>query len=270
MFLKDFVQVSDTFFMWDAVVAWRDNIFLVYNWSTTKSNYVLNMLRLIEAGIVNVRMELNKADEVWLKECKKKINELTEWAPETKSVRKSTLNSLYKFIQSGFNRGTIPYQWHPSPAQIKHVLSGVQDKVLTTTISPEVLCNTLSETNERDAYIVWLMMHTGQRLEAILDLKKTALRQPYIDIEGISYYTPSHIIKGIKNICGNSKVYLFETCSKTRVVKTQVIRNLKKTGYKIGLTYNLTPKLLHGYAVAYITGEKRNELQTTLMPQIIL
>ena len=268
MFLKDIIPINETFFMWDAIVAWRDSIFQTYSWNTTKSNYVLNMQRLIEAGIVNVQMELNKTDEAWLEESKKKIDALTEWAPETKSVRKSTLNSLYKFIQNDFDRQTIPYQRHPKPEEIKHILSSVKDKTLTQIISPITLCEALCKINERDAYIVWLMMHTGKKLEAILDVRKTKeeYRPPYMLFNGQGEHVPKHITEAIDTLCKNSTVYLFETSCGKRITRTQVTRNLKQAGRRIGLTFDLTPKILHGYVMAYMSADKRSDLQKAFSP----
>ena len=263
MRLTDIIPLNEDFFIWDAVVAWRDDVFKADFWNTTKSSYLLNMLRLIEADVVDVRLKLNCVNEQWTKEAKQKIDELPDWSLETKSVRKSCVNSFYNFVRTEFDYSVIPYQRHPEFVEIKHILSSTQDKTLTPVISPELLCNALSKVNERDAYIVWLMMHTGQKLDAILDLPKESLRGPYLDFKDACKHVPSHITDQLEEFIKNSKVYLFETTCGNRVTRSQVARNLKNAGYKIGLTFDLTPRVLHGYVMAYMSADKRSELQKT-------
>lgn len=265
-----FNQINNKeFFVWDAVVAWRDHIYQAGFWSTTKSSYLTSMLKLIESEVINVCIQLHKIDEDWLKEAKQKINDKSEWSLSTKIVRKSCLNSFYNFIQKDFDRKILPYRRHPESNEIKHILSSVQDKALTKDISPIVLCNEISKINERDAYIVWLMMWTGQTLESILDRRKEDLRTPYLDFEDdsgkrFSKHILEHITNALEKLCKDSSVYLFETANSKRILRTQVMRNLKQAGYNIGLDFDLTPKVLHGYVCAYMSRDKRSELEKAL------
>ena len=260
------------FFVWDAVVAWRDSIYQTDFYNSSKGNYLTSMLKLIEGGIVNVRLKLNQIDEHWLNESKQKINnDKPEWANATKTVRKSCLNSFYNFIKTSFDATVTPYRRHPKHHEIKHILSSVQEKALTRDISPKVLCNALNEINERDAYIVWLMMHTGQPLEAILDLPKIKEDEesPYFQFKDLGDFVsgehiPEHILLRLKQICKDSNVYLFETAVGKRIMRTQVMRNLKQAGYKIGLDFDLNPKILHGFVNAYMSRDKRSELEKAM------
>jgi site-specific recombinase XerC len=267
-------QINNTeFFVWDAVVAWRDYIYQADFYNNTKSNYLSGMLKLIETEIVNVCIKINAIDEQWVKDSKQKIDDKPEWSAATKIIRKSCLNSFYKFIKNDFDQSVKPYRRHPKPVEIKHVLSNVPDKALTINISPSILCNALSKINERDAYIIWLMMWTGQTLDAVLDLRKENLRT-YVDKEnpGCSYIdfaengenVPHHIVEAINVVCKDSVVYLFETSRGKRVTRIQVMRNLKQAGYNIGLDFDLTPKVLHGYVCAYMVEDKRSELEKGL------
>lgn len=283
MLLQDICPVNTKFFVWDAVVAWRDGIYSSEGWSTTKSSSLINMLKLIEDDVINVRLELSHINDEWLRDCKCRVDKLPHLSETTKSIRKSCLNSLYKFIQDEFDQGVIPYQRHPKVAEIKHILSApnglddlksvirqqlssTQDKALTTVISPSKLCNVLSKTNERDAYIVWIMMYTGQRLESVLDIRKEQLRAPYLDIEGDSYHVPKHITGRLMELCKDSNIYLFETAAGKRVTRVQVTRNLKNVGHEIGLAFDLTPKVLHGYVIGYMSRDKRSELEKSFFP----
>lgn len=254
------------FFVWDAVVQWRDQIYQADFYNCSKGNYLTNMLKMIESDLVDVRCKLSIVNEEWLRQIKQKIDEKNEWSRATKIVRKSCLNSFYQFVKTSLDTNVEPYRRHPKPIEIKHILSSVQEKALTKDISPIELCNSLSKINERDAYIVWLMMHTGQPLEAILDVRKTKedYEPPYIRFNGQGEYIPEHIINGINELSKNSKAYLFETAGGKRIQRTQVMRNLKQAGYNIGLDFDLTPKVLHGFVCAYMSRDKRSELERAL------
>lgn len=251
------------FFVWDAIVAWRDHIYQADFYNNTKSNYITGMLKLIESVIIDVRIPLNHINDMWIEEAKKKIDDKLEWSQSTKIIRKSCLNSFYNFIKNDFDYKITPYRRHPDSNEIKHILSSVQDKALTKDISPIVLCNAVSKINERDAYIVWLMMHTGQPLEAILNIRKTKedYEPPYIRFNGEGKHIPKHITDALNDLCKNSKMYLFETSSGKRIRRNQVMRNLKQAGYNIGLDFDLTPKILHGYVCAYMSRDKRSILE---------
>jgi site-specific recombinase XerD len=257
--------------VWGAIVSWRKNIYKSDLYSNSKSNYLTSMLKLIESGIIDIRIKLNAVNDTWINESKLKIDAYPHWSLPTKTIRKSCLNSFYKFIQSDFDRTVKPYRRHPKLPEIKHILSITEAKSLTENISPIELCNALSKINERDAYIVWLMMHTGQTLEAILELpkRKEDDEDPYLRFKDINPYIigehiPEHIIQRLNELCKNSKTYLFETTKGKRIRRTQVTRNLKQAGKKIGLTYDLTPKVLQGGVCAVMAEDKRSELEKAL------
>lgn len=271
MRLGDLIPLNETLFVWDGIVAWRDYIYRAAFYGNTKSNYLTNMLKLIESEIVNIRIELAKLDDLWLENAKAKIDNYPTWSAATKVIRRCCLNSFYKFIQTDFDRNVEPYRRHPSQNEIKHVLSSVQEKALTKNISPIVLCTALDKINTRDAYIVWLMMHTGWALEDILNIRKTTdeFQPPYIRLfkngKQVGHaHIYDHISNALLEISKNSTVYLFETAAGKRVLRTQVMRNLKQAGHNIGLDFDLTPKVLHGYVNAYMSKDKRSELEIGL------
>ena len=271
-------MLSKDLFIWDAVVAWRNHIYQADFYNTTKGNYLTGMLKLIESKIINERMKLINADDEWIEISKKKIDDKLEWSVATKTVRKSCLNSLYNFILSDFNKKTTPYGSHPKHQEIKHILSNVHDVILTKDIRPVPLFNALKRINNRDAYIVLLMMWTGQTLESILDRRKEHFRTTESDEETKTAYLDFEDENGtlygkhiLENIAGsiielsqNSKVYLFETSRGNRIIRTQIMRNLKQAGYNIGLGFDLTPRVLHGYVHAYMSCDKRSELEKAM------
>lgn len=266
------------------------------------------MLKLIESNIVDIRLKLSDVDELWLTACKEKIESKPDWAQSTKAVRKTCLNTFFHFAKNSFDKTQIPYQRHPNGNEIefmlspafddqekyklidqavmRHVLSNVSDKVRARDICPKVLCTALSKLNERDAYIVWIMMFTGQPLEKVLDLKKENLRasfmpteealrnrldpnvphaySAYLDFDNTSSYIPGPIVDGINRVNSNSKTFLFETAKGKRITRVQVTRNLKQAGHAIGLNFDLTPKLLRNYVCSDLTEDKRSILEKGL------
>ena len=268
--------IKKDFFLWDAIIQWREHIYKSDFYNVSKCNYLSGMLKLIESEIINVNTKLESINDKWLNEVKKHISDKQDWALSTRKIRKSCLNSLYIFIQKDFDYSTTPYRRHPKHSEIKYVLSSVWNKA-TEEIDPQVLCHAVSKINERDAYIVWLIVHTGQTLEKILDLKKENLRVSYMEDgkhaysayldfeeEKESVHIPGHIVDGINSVSNHTKTYLFETVSNKRVSRTQVMRTLKKAGYDIGLTYDLTPIILHRYACAHMTEDKRSVIEQAL------
>jgi site-specific recombinase XerC len=268
MFHDIFDQIASTeFFIWDAVVAWSNHIRESHLKQSTQSTYLTNMLKLIDEKIVNERLHLEKVDSSWLKNSMEKIDEIPTWSDKTKSIRRSCLNGFYNFIKKLFDYKTDPYRRPPKPNEIKYVLSNVLDQNLTATISPESLCSALSKINERDAYIVWIMMLTGQPLEAVLDRRKKHLRGfYYLDFENEGEPLPKHLCDVLREYCQNSNTYIFETSKGKRIRRTQVMRTLKQAGYNIGLKFDLTPKALHRYVNAYMSSDKRYELEKALFP----
>lgn len=306
--ISHLIPTNTEFFVWDAVVAWSNHIRNTGFYNCSKGNYLTGMLKLIESNIVDVRLKLSDLDDCWLADCKTKIESKPDWAAATKAVRKTCLNTFFHFAKDSFDKTQIPYQRHPNGNEIefilspafddrekyqsidqavmRHVLSNVSDKVRARDICPEVLCTALSKLNERDAYIVWLMMYTGQPLENVLDRKKENLKASfmsaeealrnrldpnlphaygaYLDFGNDSPHIPGHIVDGINRVSSNSKTFLFETAKGKRITRVQVTRNLKQAGHAIGLTFDLTPKILHGYVCAYLTADKRSILEKGL------
>jgi hypothetical protein len=313
MSLASVINLNTEFFVWDAIVSWRDHINKNDFYRHSKSNYFNNMLKLIESNIVDIRTPLKNANNNWLKECKDKIDEKEDWALSTKKVRKSCLNTFYQFTVEAFDKSQIPYQRHPKYHEIEYILSpNINEKdrisdlekvILKHSISlnakqenvrdlaPIVLCNEVSKINERDAYIVWLILRTGQSLDKILDLKKENIRVSYkkeideynkddgyelnksyfayLDFENDSYHIEGHVVDGINNVCKNSKEFIFETKEGKRIHKKQVIRNLKEAGYNIGLDFDLTPSLLKSFSNAYMSGDIRSEIMQGLGLQFV-
>ena len=103
------------------------------------------MLKLIECGIIDVYLKLENVNEQWADDAKQKVDSNPKWSPATKTIRKSCLNSFYKFVQNDFDRKIIPYRRHLKPNEIKHILSNVQDKALAKDIPVVELSKALNK-----------------------------------------------------------------------------------------------------------------------------
>lgn len=267
IFDPDLIFTQD-FLVWDAVVAWSNAIYESTLSGSSKNSYFVNMLKLIESEVVDVRMPLDNVDEAWLNGVKKQTNAKADWSSKTKLNRKSCLNSFQNFVHTSFDRGLEPYRRYPKPSEIKYVLSNVLDQRLTVHIHPSILCSAISKINERDAYIVWVLMYTGQTLESILDRRKEHLRGIYLDFEFNGKLFSMTLLNSVSEVLAarsvNHKVYLFETDNGKRIRRTQITRNLKQAGRNIGLNFDLTPKALHRYVNAYMSADKRSELERAL------
>lgn len=287
---------SKKYHIWDVVVSWRNFIFTSEFESVSKSDYLTHMLKLIENHIIDIKEPIDALNEDWLKDCKRKIDSCVFWSKRTRLCRKTCLNSFYRFYKKNLNFYQVAYRRCPVDHEveyilssqnekkysekvvIKHVLSNVVEKTKTTIISPVELCEAVNNVNERDAYIVWLMMHTGRRLEFILDLKKEDLRLSlenqnnayigYVDFKDMIEYIPKHIAIALKTLSKDASKYLFESSNGKKLGRTQVIRNLKKAGKSIGLTFDLTPKVLYGFVNAYMSNDKRSAFEQCLGLQI--
>ena len=88
----------------------------------------------------------------------------------------------------------------------------------------------------------------------------------YLYFADSSIHLPAHMVMAINKLCTNSSVYLFETIHGKRIRRAQVTRNLRQAGRNIGLDFDLNPKILHGYVNAYMSRDKRSELEKDLFP----
>ena len=276
------------FHLWDVIVAWRDHVFKADFYQCSREAYLSSMRKLINGGIIDIKLPLLHVDDIWLETCKEMVDKKIEWAQATKKVRKSCLNTFYAFLSQTFNTSTTPYRRHPCQPEIeyllsphsegtekyaslestmlKHALSSTQDKTRAQDLCPLVLCTAISKINERDAYIVWLMLWTKQPLEAILNLRNTAedYSPPYIRFKGIGEYIPTHITKAIDHFRISESLFIFSTTSGKQIQRNQVTRNIKKAGHALDLDYELTPKIINGLACAYMSRDKRSDLERAM------
>lgn len=276
--LKSDFPVKERYSIWDALVAWRDNILSSSFLRVTKINYLSRMQKMIEASVINPTIKLRGVNEAWFDECVRKIND-TSWSEKTKISRKTCLSSFYKFAQTFDPDYTnqyemLSYRYIPTPHEIKNrfnienskklLLSSAREDLLTNGLDIQKLYNTIRKNNERDAWIIALMLETGCALDEILKIKKSDVSSTYVRIENFQYAVPLSLIDGITTLYKDSSEYVFTTRKEGKVGRVQVTRNLKKAGREIGLTFDLTPMVFHRLINTILLRDKRSPLEKYL------
>lgn len=271
-----------SFHVLDAVVAWRDKIHNSKYLHITKCQYLSNMLKLIESKIINTYTRLDNVDKDWLIMARKNVDDIHKWSPKTKKLRRTCLNSFYSFVKKEFDYGADAYKRQLKDVEIQHLLSSTKEKYQSINVDPLDLCNIVHRINNRDGYILWLMFWTGQKLERILELKKTEKEKQYIhfftysnDIDNgnneciptheESEWIPQHIEKGIDEVTKDSKFYLFETNGSKRVRAMQVRKNLQRAAKLLGVDFHFSPKAIQGYVCGHTSRNKKSELEQWLL-----
>lgn len=276
--LKKEYPVKERYSIWDVMVAWRDSILDSSFLRVTKRDYLSRMQKLIEEGVINPSIKLKSVNESWLDECSKRIYE-TSWSEKTKKSRKTCLLSFYKFSQTfdpdyANEYEVLSYRYIPTPHEIKNrfnienskklLLSSAHELLLNRGLNIQELYDTLKKHNQRDAWIIALMIETGCSLDEILEIKKTDISPVYIKIKNFQYAVDSTLIHHIKTICKEFSEYVFTTKKGEKVGRVQVTRNLKRAGHEVGLTFDLTPMIFHRHINKILIRDKRSPLEKLL------
>lgn len=257
-----FASLIYSYTLWDAVVAWRDNLFYSTFPRVTRRNYLTRMLKLIEENIIDPSLPLSRLSFDWYQNAKDKIDYVPHWASATKQPRQSCLHSFYICATNYTPKGK-PLD-KPTSLEIMHMLSSVEEKTKTKDLDPVQLTEILRKINERDALIVALLIFTRRTLNEILELKKKDINGRCINFENASVCVDESVINLIEDICKNDTEFLFVTANKKPVNSTQVIRNLKTASKLMGLDFLITPKVIQSWAVAYMPMENRSNLAKAL------
>lgn len=286
--LKQKHPVKQRYRAWDAIFAWRDHIFQSTYMRVTKCNYLTGMLKLIESEIINPAVGLKDINERWFDEACSKIDNMVSWSPATKPPRKTCLKSFYKFANNIFNPDYLndyemhSYHWIPSPEEMKPIFSCVEEKFPKNKLDTSALIDAMKMINERDCLIICVMIFTGCSLQQVLNLNKEdikCVKSPYIQfIEKLNLGSeclikfkdklkevPECLIELIIDYTQtNDSNYLFSSADGKPLHRTQVTRNLKLAARNIGVPYELTPKILHGYINAGILRDKTSIVEKLL------
>jgi integrase len=269
--LKQNYPVKERYRAWDAIVAWRDHVFQAPYMRITKCNYLTGMLKLIEANIIDLSLKLKDVNETWFNEALSKIDNMNSWSHATKPPRKTCLKSFYQFATT-FDPDYLKdyelhcYEWLPSSEEVKHMLSCVEEKAPLCEIDTPALIYAMLKVNRRDCLIMGIMLFTGCTLDEALDLNREDIGHVgeicYVRLKKRSGFIPRCLMDLIIDLTKNpSHRHLFVTVNGKRILRTQVARNLKLAARNIGVPFDLTPKILHGYVNAGFLRDKRSVIE---------
>ena len=226
------------------------------------------MLKLVQDGIIDYKMTILKLTSNWYRNANFVV-ENTPRSETTINLRKTCLKSFYNFASEHQYKNYLEYYGEPSRKiptmyEIAFVLSTIEERSRTKDLDPIELFKAVEGLNERDAVIVSTMIFTGRTLEEILDLRKKDCDNGIIEFKDGQESVPLFITNFIQKNASNGDGYAFISANGKRLRRTQVIRNLKLASKLMGLDFEVTPKVLQGYAIAYLPSEKKENLAKLL------
>lgn len=248
--------------VWDALIAWRDDVLKKDLMRKTRANYLSHMFGLIEKGILNLEKPLSE----FLKttpEDKLKIIENTSWSQSTKLFRYTILRSFYKFSKKKNIKRTfigIPKEnGLIDMNSISELLSSNEDKTRSQDLTFNDFNNFLlkmRELNQRDFLICWTMW----------ELKCTVRQVLKLSVNDIDYLSGVFVIEGdgirqgelradlrklLYKESEGKKDLIFLTNLGNPVQPAQLVRTMKKASKLAKLPIIISPKILYAHAKAH-------------------
>lgn len=265
--IKRSALINPPYTAWDAIIAWRDNLFYSDFTRITKSNYLSGMLKLIQEEIIDPNLPLSSLSSKWYLEAINKIDNITHWSFSTKRMRKSCLYTfISKVLQDQKHPACYgePYRRKPSMLEIEFMLSIVENRTELESLDIVQLTETIRVSNERDALIVSTLFFTGRSLDEVLNIKPKDLKWKSIKFGKDSDTVPRCLIELLFSLCKDNNEYVFSTAQGNKLLRNQVIRSLKNASKVMGLSFEITPKMLQSKAILTICREKLSELEKVL------
>jgi|SRR5271170_16848 len=254
---------------WDAIFAWY--YYILHDTSMMKDSkrtYITGMHKLIKDGIIDYTSMIPQlTPDSYMNACLKLKN--IPKAKTTTNLRKTCLKSFYNFVSEHQYENYLknygkPARNIPTMHEISFILSAIEERHRTKDLDPVELFKAVESLNERDSVIVCTMIFTGRTLEDILDLRKKDCENRIIEFQDGRENVPLFITNFIQKNAANGDTYAFTTANGKRLRRTQVIRNLKLASKLMGLDFEVTPKILQGYAIAYLPSSKKENLAKLL------
>jgi integrase len=262
-------STKDEIILLDAIIAWR-------NWLLTKdvlrksrSDYLSNMSKLIENGIIDVEQPLRE----FIKEKEDKfrlIIQNVEWTYRTKKARGDILQKFCKFTHqadikpSKINISFKDSRYHQQKA-IKEILSSNELKAQSSALSTEDVIKFIKELgkiNSRDALICWMMWELRATIHQILDLtvKDVDFNRGAVNLREENLIQLGEALKECISMLYKNSInsdLLFCTERGQRIHAGQIIRNMRKASLRAELPLMISPTILFAHSVAY----SKNRLQ---------
>lgn len=274
-----------TLLVWDALIAWRDNILKKNTLRKSKISYLSSMSLIIRKRILDLEQPLPEFRNSSITYLLREIDKTEDWSESTKHFKRKTLQTFYKFASKqeiNPSNVVIPFEKYRS---IKNVaiselfisksllesLSSNEDKAKSQSLTDLQIDNFLKEIrriNERDFLICWTMWVEKCVIHEILNLRVG----DYDFIKGILKIgendfrfgeLPSELKKLILKQCeGKLEIDLiFSTAQGKPILPWQITRNMKIASKRANLPIIISPKILYAYAITY------SKLMFELMPE---
>ena len=261
--------------VWDALIAWRDEILQKDIRRKSKINGLSNMAKLIESGILDLEKHLSEFKHLNILELIKKIDSITEKADSTKKSRKIFLRSFYKFASTTTIKKAkvvIPFAEYRSFGNVaitelltsqflSEALSSNEDKSRSQALTNRQLerfFNEIRLINERDFLVCWTMWNLKCCVHQVLNFKVKDY-DPFTGVFKISDddYRLGEIRPELKNLilkqCEGKKNedLIFTTEKGKNIHPGQLVRNMKTASKRSKLPIIISPKILYAHAIAY-------------------
>lgn len=254
--------------VWDAIIAWRDHVLHRGILRKSKVDYLYNMTKLIEVGLIDLQQPLLKFMKTEFDDSKfQEISTVYSWPTSTKRSRKTLLNSFWKFAQKQEIKKTpieIPIHSEHRYLEmlaISELLSSSEDKAKSQYLTDKEInrfLNELRHINARDFLVCRTMWELKCTIHQVLNMKvgdydpeKGVFK---IDKFDSRYGNLRDDIKGpILKLCEKkaNDEFIFSTDRGNRIHPGQIVRSMKIASKKANLPVIISPKVIFAHAKAF-------------------
>lgn len=252
--------------VWDALIAWRDDLLKKDVLRKSKIDYLSNMEKLIERDILDLEQPLSEFRKIQLSKLINFIDNAIDWSPSTKKARRTLLLSFYRFSQQQNIKKTaieIPFDECRSLKMlaISELLSSNEDKAKSQYLTDKEINRFLIELrniNFRDFLICRTMWELKCTIHHVLNFKV----RDYDPIKGVFWINQfegrfgnlrQDIKEPILKLCENKKNtdLIFSTDKGNRIHPGQIVRNMKVASKRAKSPVIISPKIIYALAKAF-------------------
>lgn len=254
--------------VWDALITWRDDLLKKDILRKSKIDYLSNMEKLIERGVLDIEQPLSEFRKCQISDELKFIDNAVDWSQSTKKARRTLLRSFYKFSQQQNIKKTvikIPFNEHQSLEMlaISELLSSNEDKAKSQDLTDKEINRFLLELekiNVRDFSICYTMWEFKCTIHEVLNLKvgsydKSTNVLKINELEGRFSFGPikERLREKILQFCEGKEAIdlMFSTDKGRHIHPGQIVRSMKLASKRAKLPVIISPKIIYAHAKAF-------------------
>lgn len=255
--------------VWDALIAWRDDLLKKDILRKSKVDYLSNMTKLIEYGLIDPRESLSEFIRIRSKDEVDELQEIdrTHWSQSVKKSRRTLFRSFYIFSQQQEIKKTnieIPFDKDHHSLEmlaISELLSSNEDKAKSQYLTDKEINRFLLELrsiNDRDFLICRSMWELKCTIHQILNLKVGDYDQEngiirIDEFEDRFGNLRPDIKEPILKLCDNKAKteFIFCTDKGNRIHPAQIVRSMKLASKRANLPVIISPKIIYAHARAF-------------------